>query len=57
MTTEFGLYDTRTGECIYKATGMKFVQNWAIQNGYIKVEKTNNFRHILMGDFDIKPTY
>jgi len=53
---EFGLFDTRTGECIHKATGRKAVQSWAIQKGYIKVERTKNFKHILMGDFDIKPT-
>ncbi len=53
---EFGLYDTRSGECIHKATGYKTVQKWAIQKGYIKVERTKNFRHILMGDYDITRT-
>ena len=57
MAIEFGLYDERTGECLHKAMGRKTVQKWAIQKGYIKVERTKNFRHILMGDFDIRATH
>lgn len=53
---EFGLYDTLTGECIYKAMGRKAVQSWAIRKGHIKVERTKYCRHIMMGYFDIKPT-
>ena len=53
---EFGLYDTHTGECIYKAMGRRAVQSWAIRKGYIEAERGKYFLHIIMGDFDIKPT-
>lgn len=49
----FMLKNLRTGEVLYAAKGYKSVRDWGIRNGFIKVEKTQNFRHIDMGDCDI----
>ncbi len=52
---EFVLVNTVTGDVIYRAVGRIKVRNFAIRKGFVKQERTKNFVHIVMGDYDIRP--